>query len=131
MAVAMQREVMISNYAGDSPLRIVWIALQQLGELCWRSLTNGRALVKTSPYVAVIAYCVYFVMQNGGISMGDHSAHSPVFHAMQIFYFSAIFCLFQPLLCVRTIIDFRYRRSQMFCFFVATLVTLYCIRNYT
>mmetsp|Transcript_18805 Transcript_18805/g.23823 ORF Transcript_18805/g.23823 Transcript_18805/m.23823 type:complete len:211 (+) Transcript_18805:718-1350(+) len=63
--------------------------------------------------------------------MGDHSAHSPVFHAMQIFYFSAIFCLFQPLLCVRTIIDFRYRRSQMFCFFVATLVTLYCIRNYT
>ncbi|XP_012282263.1 putative Dol-P-Glc:Glc(2)Man(9)GlcNAc(2)-PP-Dol alpha-1,2-glucosyltransferase [Orussus abietinus] len=40
------------------------------------------------PYVTIILGFIAFVIWNGGIVVGDHSAHVPTIHVPQMFYFS-------------------------------------------
>lgn len=45
-----------------------------------------------SAYAAVITSFAFFLYLNGGVVIGDKSAHIPVIHLPQIFYY-AVFCL--------------------------------------
>lgn len=57
-------------------------------------------------YAAVIASFVFFFYLNGGVVVGDKSAHMPVIHLPQIFYYSVFCLIFMLPLFIKNIVPF-------------------------
>ena len=66
------------------------------------------------PYMLVLILFVIFVIVNGGIVVGDKSAHVPTFHFTQIFYYSVFsFCFSWPYLIPYFIQFLKFIRSHI------------------
>lgn len=65
--------------------------------------------------------------------MGDHSAHVPVFHAMQFFYFTSLLCLFNPIETMYGILSLKQSISLKNIFFsiLCCFLTWMAVRNFT
>ena len=80
----LEREQRLSTWS-TVPAAIVYYLK---GAWRWR----GSMLRIGTPFLLVLALFVAFLYLNGGVVIGDRSAHAPVFHPPLLYYFS-LFCV--------------------------------------
>ena len=86
----------------------IWKSLYVLYDFVFRCISNFSSILKPMmPFTIIFSYCIYFVIQNEGIAMGDKGAHEVALHFTQPMYFLLLFCLVQPLHSLRSILYFR------------------------
>ena len=130
-----QRPVTNTTVVGRSFAHSIVLTWKEVLDFFLQLVTQWNWVRTSVPYGLVIAYCVYYVMviNGGAISMGDHSAHVPVFHAVQPMYLGLLVCMFMPITSAKALWRLRGQVSVMnvSLFVCLTAVTVYLIRNYT
>uniref|UniRef100_A0A914W6Y3 Dol-P-Glc:Glc(2)Man(9)GlcNAc(2)-PP-Dol alpha-1,2-glucosyltransferase n=1 Tax=Plectus sambesii TaxID=2011161 RepID=A0A914W6Y3_9BILA len=106
LAIALRKKGDKGNKRDMSPWELLWTLWES-----FRARPKSTVLLLVNcvwpawPFILLGMCGVGFVLWNGGIVLGDRTAHTAVFHAPQLFYFFAFSALFAcPLLLNATLI---------------------------